>query len=150
MFKRLGWAALLVTFFAAPAMAQGGFLCGAQGAGGVGDIGCDGTLLPATQLLADAPATTTLNVDITIEVLVDADTGNLWTGLAGIDPIANPVIGNRGPNAQDLIDAANAIQNMEALADQAAGAALRLEIERNIACAGVPLNLRHILCPKIL
>jgi hypothetical protein len=183
MFKKLGWAALLVTFFAAPAMAQplpalvddprdvgdavdfipgkqisshpdGGYLCGAEGLGGAGDNTCDGVQLEiqvsdeANVNIENALNTTTY----TWEILVNVETGVVWedTMLAAVDPVASPVTGGRGQTTQDLIDAENAIQHLEALADEASGAAQKLEIESNTACAGVPLTLRHILCPQLL
>jgi hypothetical protein len=169
MFKRLGWAAVIFAFIAGPAVAQnldvgealmpthdkggstGGFYCGEAAVAGAVGAQCDGELVLidiTDQNIATGPGTTTIWSDVLINVV----TGVVWddTMLAAVDPGVNPVLGNRGPNAQDLIDAENAIWNMEALADQAAGAAQRLEIERNIACAGVPLTLRHILCPQIL
>jgi hypothetical protein len=167
MFKKLGWAALLVAFIAAPATAQGlldgvagegGHGCGFAGPGGlgVGHNNCDGQLVNITDNIADAVATAIITVDVIIEVEVD-ELGNFWPGFkpedvsyaVGINPDAN-LIGNRGLNAQDLIDAENAIGNMEVLADRAIGVAQQQEIERNIACAGVPLSLRYVLCPKIL
>jgi hypothetical protein len=88
----------------------------------------------------------------TFEIFINVETGVVWedTMLAAVDPVASPVTGGRGQTTQDLIDAENAIQHLEALADEASGAAQKLEIESNTACAGVPLTLRHILCPQLL
>ena len=171
MFKKLGWAALLVTFFAAPAYAQdpgqaalegitgqGGFACGEVGVGN----NCDGVFVPISNptSLNIADATNTAVIKHKYTVMVDSVTGVLWPGLehkmfpeeGSTDPLSlsDPIRGNRGLNAQDLIDDANAIQHLENLADQAFDAARALEIQTNKACAGVPLNLRHILCPQIL
>jgi hypothetical protein len=137
-----------------PMADDGGHLCGVGGAGGAGGGGCDGVLLEikipdsAAGNMAHAPGIHTY----TYEVLINIKTGAVWedTMLAAVDPVANPVVGGRGQTTQDLIDGENAIQHLEALADEAAGAAQKLEIESNTACAGVPLTLRHILCPQLL
>ncbi len=156
MLKSFGWATVLVMFFAAPAFAQGGFLCGPQGAGGVGDNGCDGVTLPATQLLANAPATTTIDIEIFVDVWVDTVTGVETAGPAAINLVALP--GNNDVRLGDQGAIAQAADQEQAAAEEEAEAfALAADRRRMLAlvdaedkaCAGVPASLKVLLCPPL-